>query len=62
MYQHTCFACNKLIKAGNEKLVDTKDAQLVFIGPECYKKVVKAGDKGYQPPLGGPRLFLIKPD
>ena len=29
----------------------------VLIGRECARKVAKAGDVGWQPPLGGPRLF-----
>lgn len=56
-----CFACGRLIGARQEAdLVDTRDSQLVYVGRECLKKIQAAGDEGYQPPLGGPKLFLIK--
>ena len=55
-----CFACDRKL-GKNPKLVDTRDAQLVFVGSECHKMIVQAGESGYQPPLGGPRLFLIQP-
>lgn len=52
-----CFACDKKMK--NKKyLVRCIDEQTVFIGPECYNKVLRS-DNGYQPPLGGPKLYLI---
>ena len=57
-----CFACGrrgKTIKARG-RLVDTRDGQLVFVGPECLKHVKNAGDVGYQPRKGGPRLWLIE--
>lgn len=52
-----CFACNR--KLGEKKLlaVDTRDAQIVYVGQECYKLVIASGDKGYQPPLGGHKLY-----
>jgi len=40
-------------------MVDTRDAQLVLVGSECFKRVQTAGNNGYQPPKGGPRLFPI---
>ena len=53
-----CFACGK--KLGKApRLVDTRDDQTVYIGRECYKLVVAAGAEGYQPPRGGPRLWLL---
>jgi len=42
---------------GRKYLADTRDGQTVFVGPECFKHIRAAGDEGYQPPLGGPRLF-----
>ena len=54
-----CFACGRRIKAGQKvwtARVDT-ESTLVFVGPECWEKIDKAGVVGYQPPLGGPRLF-----
>lgn len=51
-----CFACGR--KLGRKPvLVDTRDAQLVYVGRECYKLVRAAGNAGYQPPKGGPRLY-----
>lgn len=29
---------------------------------DCFKKIIAAGDEGYQPPLGGPRLYYIEPE
>ena len=53
-----CFACGK--KLGHDpKLVDTRDDQLVFVGRECFRKIASA-ENGYQPPLGGPRLYLLE--
>lgn len=56
-----CFACGKAIKSSTTaNLVDTRDAQTVFVGPDCYKKVVTAGEQGYQSPKGGPKLYPLK--
>ena len=51
-----CFACDRPIK-GQPCTVDTRDDQTVFVGPDCFKHVMAAGDAGYQPPKGGPRLY-----
>lgn len=50
-----CYACNRSIIAGFP--VFTSDGQRQFVGPDCFDLVRKAGQQGYQPPLGGPRLF-----
>lgn len=55
-----CFACDKALKSESPLLVDTRDGQKVFVGPDCYKKICLAGEKGYQPPLGGPPLYPIE--
>lgn len=60
-----CFACNREIKTMvyektyMDVLVDGENTT-VRVGMECYRKVRKM-DKhgGYQPPLGGPKLFLV---
>lgn len=62
MKPHECFACGKPLTTLDPKLVDTRDDQTVFIGPECFKHVKAAGEEGYQPPRGGPRLFPISKD
>ena len=54
-----CFACDRKL-GRNPKLVDTRDDQTVYVGTECYKLVMAAGEKGYQPPAGGPRLYPLK--
>lgn len=54
-----CFACDKVMKNMKYLIQVAQDDQTAFVGPECFKKVVKAGKDGYQPPLGGPRLFEI---
>lgn len=54
-----CFACDRpLGKTSRE--VDTRDAQTVYVGSECFKLVQAAGEAGYQPPKGGPRLYPMK--
>ncbi|MBX4189754.1 hypothetical protein KW791_00430 [Candidatus Parcubacteria bacterium] len=55
-----CFACDKKLLKGQIARVDTRDDQIVEVGPKCYYKIVLAGEKGYQPQLGGPKLFEIK--
>ncbi len=52
-----CFACGKKL-GKNPCVVDTRDSQFVFVGSECYKEIKRAGETGYQPPLGGPRLWV----
>ena len=56
-----CFACGKKIEAGTG-IVSTRDDQFPKVGSECFKLVVKAGEAGYQPPKGGPRLWQITND
>lgn len=53
-----CFSCDRILGA-TPKLVDTRDGQTVYVGVECYKLVKAAGKKGYQPPQGGPILWLL---
>lgn len=53
-----CFACGKRL-GKTPALVDTRDGQRVFVGRECYKLVRDAGENGYQPPLGGPKLYPL---
>lgn len=53
-----CFACGKAMRSWGT-MVDTKEDQAPYVGPECAKKIKRAGPKGYQPPLGGPRLYVL---
>lgn len=54
-----CFACNKTLGKA-PALVGCKDEQTVYVGRECFKAIEAAGEQGYQPPKGGPRLYLLK--
>lgn len=51
-----CFACAKPLK--NAEIADTRDGQIVFVGSDCFQKIRASGQDGYQPPLGGPRLWM----
>lgn len=55
-----CFACDRPITTISPRLVDTRDDQVVEVGQECFRKIIKAGDVGYQSPRGGPRLWLLE--
>ncbi|HJV96916.1 MAG TPA: hypothetical protein VJ608_12800, partial [Albitalea sp.] len=41
---------------------DGDGSNTMWVGRECFKKIAAAGEGGYQPPLGGPRLFLNNPN
>lgn len=56
---HRCFACDRRL-IPNPYLADTRDSQFVYVGSECYSKIKRAGDTGYQPPKGGPRLWVLR--
>ena len=53
-----CFVCGRRL-GKNPCRVDTLEDQWVFIGSECYRFVKSAGETGYQPPKGGPRLYPL---
>ncbi len=56
-----CFACGKAFRKAPRKLVNVAhEDQNVFVGPECYARVMSAGAKGYMPSKGGPVLYLIE--
>lgn len=52
-----CFACGKRLGTRMPGRADTRDGQWVYVGSECSKRIETAGDEGWQPPRGGPRLF-----
>ena len=55
-----CYACGRRFTADeNRVLVDTHEDQAVFVGRECYRHIVEAGEEGWQPPKGGPRLWTM---
>lgn len=54
-----CFACDR--KLGKKPvLVTCADEQTVYVGAECFKHVRTAQANGWQPPKGGPRLYLLE--
>ena len=53
-----CFACDKKLE-NNPPIIKTIDGQYVFVGRGCWHKIKKTGEIGYQPPLGGPRLWIV---
>jgi hypothetical protein len=55
-----CFACDRVIHLKKPFMADTRDAQIVYVGSECHKRIVEAGEAGWQPPKGGPKLFPIE--
>ena len=55
-----CFACDRPLAAIKNFVITEDLAQTVAVGHDCYRKIRKMDARGgYQPPLGGPRLFLI---
>lgn len=53
-----CFACGEKL-GKNPAIADTHEDQIASVGRECYKQIVAAGDEGWQPPKGGPRLWVM---
>lgn len=52
-----CFACNRRMLRSVVYAAVTADGQEVRVGADCAKKIIQAGLDGFQPPLGGPRLY-----
>jgi hypothetical protein len=60
MTDYTCYACGRWVKPRDHMLMvvlEDDDGAPVPVGPDCQRKVLRAGAKGYCPPRGGPRLF-----
>lgn len=55
-----CYACGKAMRSRPNN-VWTIDGQPQPVGRDCFKKVQSALGMGWQPPRGGPRLFLHPP-
>jgi hypothetical protein len=51
-----CFACGKAFR-GSVAFADTRDGQIVDVGPDCWKRIRSSGEDGFQPKKGGPRLY-----
>ncbi len=52
-----CFACNRRMLRSVVYAAVTADGQEVHVGADCAKKIILAGLDGYQPRLGGPKLY-----
>jgi hypothetical protein len=63
LHGEKCYACGRKFRDPNNRqdafLIDDGHAT-VLVGPECFRRIVKGGDTGYQPPNGSPRLFITK--
>lgn len=62
--QTRCFACDRKL-GKSPAAVTTKETNggrllQVMVGRECFKHVEQAGPSGWQPPAGGPRLYLLE--
>lgn len=63
-----CFACDRKL-GKNPATVTTGETftdsdgvtrqYVLVVGSECFKKIQAAGYPGWQPPTGGPRLYLL---
>jgi hypothetical protein len=58
--QRDCFACGKRLKYRTLVAWTEDGTQWVYVGRECYGHIIGAVD-GYQPPLGGPKLYSSNP-
>lgn len=57
----TCFCCGKPLRNVRRSVkVFCDDDQAPLVGQDCGKLVKAAGREGYQPPLGGPRVWWSK--
>lgn len=54
-----CFACDRPLGKNPQLVQSAVDDQTMYVGSDCFKRVLASGDEGYQPPLGGPRLKVI---
>lgn len=58
MNTYRCAACGRSTITTEE--VQDKDGESVWVGRECARWVRQSGEYGYQPPLGGPRLYPLE--
>lgn len=54
-----CFACGRKLGQNPYHAV-TIDDQLVKIGTECRKMILAAGEDGWQPAKGGPKIRPLR--
>ena len=59
-----CYACGKRFRLNSYNVIPyhpyvlTFDGQKQFVGSDCYRRIQESESKGYQPPRGGPRLWV----
>lgn len=57
-----CYACDRTAKTAGAVVYTADDGgQRQFVGPDCYQQIQAAGSAGFQPPKGGPRLYIERP-
>lgn len=56
--EEQCFACGRRLGKSPVR-VDTRDDQTVLVGRDCARLIRAAGEQGYHPPQGGPRLYPL---
>jgi hypothetical protein len=52
-----CFLCFRPLKSATKMQADTRDDQIVYVGPDCYNRIQLSGDNGI-PVSHSPGLFL----
>lgn len=54
-----CFACNNPLTGKARHIAKTADGQRVYVGGNCYARILNRNDRGgLIPRLGGPALYL----
>ena len=53
-----CYLCSKSLTR-EKYLVDTRDSQTVYVGGDCYRKIISAGEEGVAVTGSGLRLYVM---
>lgn len=62
-----CFACGRKFNPNTSRtravIAYTTDGQRVYVGADCYERILYSDDRGgYQPAQGGPKLRSYPPE
>lgn len=57
-----CYACGKPLRSWQTAYMLDDDQAAQPVGSDCFRHVVQAGERGWQPPQGGPPLFHHQQD
>lgn len=60
-WKYKYYACGATLTEEQAHRVWTLDGNPVDAGKACYRRIRDAGEAGWQPPKGGPRLYLENP-